>query len=72
MLPPKPPAPEIASLTQPAAEVSQVPQQFRPQAVSARVTERDIRDLSAKDGRCMGRPLRSVRVEPDGRVLVQC
>jgi hypothetical protein len=80
-----PPAPRIASLKEPPPDfsgISQIPQPAvaptEPIARTAptkasieRNPEKVVRDLTS-DGNCKGRTLTSIRVEPDGRVIVQC
>jgi hypothetical protein len=70
---PKPPAPQIASLSEsPPPAVVQTPPAPPAPAKSAieRVTVKEVRNLS--EGRCGGRTMKSITVLPDGSVHVQC
>jgi len=75
---PKPPAPHVASLTEPAPDLSQVRPAPIPQSPPKESPPKAGRPESAKevksllDNRCGGRPMTSIRVEPDGSIHVQC
>jgi hypothetical protein len=75
---PKPPAPQIVSLTEPAPDFSQIrpapipqpPPKESPTKAGRPESAKEVKSLS--DTRCGGRPMTSIRVEPDGSVHVQC
>ena len=71
---PKPPPLDIASLAEaPPAAVRPAPRPpipARANAVLGHAAEKEVRVLS--DSRCGGRPMKSITVTPDGRVLVGC
>jgi hypothetical protein len=73
----KPPAPQIAALTEPPptpaeTQPTPVPEAKAPQPKPeiGRATAREVRNLS--EARCGGRAITSIAVLPDGTVHVQC
>lgn len=75
--PSRPPAPQIASLTEPSPTLpetrpAQAPQAktLRPKPGIGRATTNEVRNLS--ETQCGGRAMRSITVLGDGSVHVQC
>jgi hypothetical protein len=74
---PRPPAAALASLTEPSPNLSQLqPTPQRPDNSAKAAIERDankyVRDQTSIDGRCRGRSMTSVTIEPNGNVHVRC
>jgi hypothetical protein len=67
---PPPPAPQMASITEPPPDLSQI--QPKPRPREADTAKSAIERGLANNGRCVGRSLTSVRVEGNGTVHVEC